>query len=90
MEVLLEVVAQREVEEGPVVGRELHRGGQPALDDGQVAHGEVAVEGGHVGAHLDAVGGGQRRRVDAGPSHHDHPELGHGGRGEREGLDDPA
>src|SRR5438270_10446972 len=55
VEVLLEVVAEREVEEGPVVGRELHRRGQPTLDDGQVAHRQVPVQGGHIGPHGHAV-----------------------------------
>ena len=45
MEVLLEVVAQREVEERPPVRGQLHRRGQPALHDGEVAGGEVRGRG---------------------------------------------
>src|SRR4051794_30903334 len=48
MEVLLEVMAKREVEERPPVRGELHRGGEPALHHGEIASGEVAVEVMHV------------------------------------------
>ena len=65
MEVLLEVVAQREVEERPPVGGQLHRRGQPALDHREVAGGELPVEVGHVRADLEPGLRGQRRRVDA-------------------------
>ena len=54
VEVLLEVVAQRHVQERPPAGGQLHRGGQPALHDGQVARGQVPVQVGHVAAHLEA------------------------------------
>src|SRR4051812_19891069 len=67
MEVLLEVVAQREVEERPLGRGQLHRRRQTALHHGDVARGEVAVEVVHVRAHLEAVVSGQRRRVDARP-----------------------
>src|ERR1700722_18949743 len=39
MEVLLEVAGEREVQEGPPAGGQLHRRGQPALDDREVAGG---------------------------------------------------
>ncbi len=54
VEVLLEVVAQWEVEEWPPAGRQLHAGGEPALDDGEVARSEVPVELVDVRADLEA------------------------------------
>jgi hypothetical protein len=42
MEVLFEVVSEREVEERAAVSDELHARGEPALDDGELAGGEVA------------------------------------------------
>src|SRR3712207_8213564 len=47
VDLLLEVVAQRDVEERPPAGGQLHRGGQPALDHGQVGGGQPAVQAGH-------------------------------------------
>src|SRR5690606_11298993 len=63
---LLEVVAQREVEEGAAERGQLHGGGEPALHQGEVAGGQVPDEVGQVGPHLDAGHAGQRGRVDAG------------------------
>ena len=65
---LLEVVGQREVEERSLVGGELHARGQAALDDGEVAGGEVAVEVGHVGPDLEAVGCGSVAGSMRGPA----------------------
>src|SRR3972149_320812 len=48
VEVLLEVVTEREVEEGPAVCGQLHGRCEPALDDREVAGGEMAVELVHV------------------------------------------
>jgi hypothetical protein len=59
VEVLLEVMSQREVEERPAVGRQLHRRRQPALDDREIARSEDAVEIVHVGAHLEPIVRGQ-------------------------------
>src|ERR1700729_11992 len=42
--VLLEVAGEREIQEGPTAGGQLHCRGQPALDDRQVTGGEVAVQ----------------------------------------------
>jgi hypothetical protein len=39
VEVLLEVVAERELQERPLAGGQLHGGGEPALDDREVASG---------------------------------------------------
>ena len=75
--VLLEVVAQREVEERPLAGGQLHRGGQAALDHREVARREVAVEVVHVGDDLEALGLRQRLRVDARAGDHDHAQLRH-------------
>ena len=44
MEVLLEVVLEREVEERRSGRRELHAGREAALHEGQIAGGEMAVE----------------------------------------------
>jgi hypothetical protein len=44
VEVLLEVVAQREVQERPPVRRQLHAGRQSPLHDREVAGGQVPVE----------------------------------------------
>lgn len=57
VELLLEVVLKREVHEWALGCGELHAGGEAALDDGEVAGCEMAVELGDVGAHLDTVGG---------------------------------
>jgi len=48
VESLLEMMAEREVEEGPVAGHEFHRGREPALDDSQIAHSQVAIQVMHV------------------------------------------
>ena len=77
VEVLLEVVAEREVEERASVRRQLHRRRQAALDDGEIAGGEVPVELVHVGADLEPVVRGQRRRVDPRPGDDDHPQRRH-------------
>ena len=90
MEVLLEVVAEGEVEEGALVCGQLHRGCEAALDDGEVAGGEVAVEVVHVGAHFEAVVLGQAFGVDAGAGDDDHPEVGHALFRFGEGVDDAA
>ena len=55
VEVLLEMMAEGYVDEGPPAGGELHRRGQPALHDGQVARGQVPVQVVHVAAHLEPV-----------------------------------
>ncbi len=77
VEVLLEVVAEREVQERPPAGGQLHRGGQAALDDGEVAGGQVAVELVDVGPDFQPVMGGQAPGIDPRPGHHDHPKIGH-------------
>jgi hypothetical protein len=43
MEVLLEVVAQWEVQERAFVRRQLHAGGQAALNNRQITGGKVAI-----------------------------------------------
>ena len=86
------MVGQGEVEEGSPVGGELHGGGQAALDDGQVAGGQVAVQVGDEGPQLESLllAGRQAGGVDAGAGDDDHPQLGHRSFGQREGVDDPA
>ena len=69
VQVLLKVVAERKDEERPLVGGQLHRRRQPALDDRQVAGREVAVEVVDVGADLEPVPLGElagRQRAGAG------------------------
>src|SRR5439155_12431516 len=90
VEALFEVVAEREVEEGPVAGGELHGGGEAALDDGQVADRQVAVQVVHIGADLDAAVCRQPCGVDAGPGDDDHPQAGNGPLGLGERVDDAA
>ena len=74
--VLLEVAAQREVQEGPAGGGELHGRGEAAVADREVAGRQVAVEPVHVAERLDAVAVWERRRVDARSAHDDHPQPG--------------
>ena len=87
VEVLLEVVAEREVDERPAVRGQLHRGGQPALDDGQVAGGEMAVEVVDIADDLEALVAWQGLRIDARPGDDDRPQPGNPRRGERMGVD---
>src|SRR3954471_25239 len=90
VEVLLEAVAKREVEERSPVGGQLHRGGESALNDGEVAGGEVAVEVVDVGADLEPVGAREARGVDPRPGDDNHPQVRDRALGLRERLDDPA
>ena len=90
VEVLLEVVAQREDQERALVGGQLHRGGQAALDDGEVAGGEVLVEVVHVGADLEPGMRGQRRGVDARAGDDDHAQVRDLRAGGGEGVDHAA
>ena len=53
-------MAEREVEKWPVVGDQFHGGGQAALNDGQVAYGQVTVQIVDVGVQLDAIAGRQQ------------------------------
>ena len=71
--VLLEVAAQREEQERPAGGGELHRRGEAAVADREVAGRELPVEPVHVAERLDAVAGGARR-VDARAADEDHPQ----------------
>ena len=61
VDVLLEVVAQRNVEERHAGRGELHRRGQPALDDGDIGRGHAQVEVGHEAAQVDTLDGRQGR-----------------------------
>ena len=55
VEVLLEVVAQRNVEERAAGRRQLHARGQPSLHDREVAGSEMPVQLGDEPAHLQAL-----------------------------------
>lgn len=90
VEGLLEVVPQRKVEERPAGGGQLHAGGQSALDDGEVAAGQMSVQLVHVGVHLQALVGGGRCRVDARAANHHHPQRRHPPFSVGEGGDDPS
>ena len=90
MEVLLEVVTEREVQERAAVRRELHAGREAALDHGQVARGQMAVQLGDVRPDVQTLVARQRRRIDPRPGHHDHPERRHDLLRTRIRLDHPA
>ena len=83
--VLLEVVAQRHVEEGPSRRGQLHAGREPALHHGHVARRELPPEVGHEAEHRGTAAPGQRARVDPRPGHDDEAQVGPGpaGRGHR-------
>ena len=90
VEVLLEVVAQRDVDERAAVGGQLHAGGQPALDQRDVAGGQVLVQVRQVAADGQAAPAGQRRRVDARAGDHDEAQVRGQPPGQRHGVGDPA
>jgi hypothetical protein len=56
VEVLLEMAAQRDVQERPLAGSQLHRGRQAALYHGQVTGGQVLMQAMHVTPHVQPVG----------------------------------
>ena len=74
---LLDVVGEREVQERPTGRHQLHRRAQTALDDGEVARGELPVQVRHVAPDLHPRRDGHRCRVDTRPAHHDHPQARH-------------
>src|SRR5271155_2161212 len=77
MEVLLEVMAQRYVDEGTLARGEFHGGGQAALHHPEVACREVPVKVMHVPVHLKTAVRRQTGRIDPRAGHHDHPQLWH-------------
>ena len=87
VEVLLEVVGEREVQERSLGRGELHRRRQPTLHDRQVAHGEVAVEAVDVAVDLEARVRRQAEGIDAGTGNGDRAQLRHGPPSDRMGLD---
>ena len=89
MEVLLEVVAQREVEERSPVRRQLHARRQPTLHHREVARGVMPVELVDVRAHLQALVLGQRAWIDPRACDDDHPQRRHSQLRLREGLHHP-
>src|SRR5947208_2908401 len=74
VEVLLEVVPQREIDERAPVRGQFHRGRKPSLDHGNLADGQMAVQLMDVGTDLETVLAGQARWFDAGAGDHDHPQ----------------
>ena len=77
VEVLLEVMPEREVEERSSAGGQFHPGGEPALDNGKVARCEMTVELVHVGADLEAFVRRKARRIDSRAGHDDHAQRRH-------------
>lgn len=65
MQVLLEVVLQRHVDERPAVRRQLHASGQPTLDDRQIACRQVPEQLRHVAVVRHPLELGQHAWVDA-------------------------
>ena len=95
MEVLLEVMTERNIDERPLAGGQLHSGGQPALHHREITRRQVPVQVMHVGAHIQPVDrgqavSGQRFGVDPRPGHHDHPQPGDEPPGGRERRRRPA
>src|SRR5262249_3371441 len=83
---LLEVMAQRKVEERSPERGQLHGGGEAALDDGEIDGGMMPEEIRHEGAHLDA---GAPRRLhlrEPWTAHEDEARLGNLRGDEGEGL----
>jgi len=83
-------MGERERDERASVGGQLHRGGEAALDDREVADGEVAIQVVEVAVDLDAVAVRQRRRVDAGAGDDDHPQRRNEPPSRRDALQHPA
>ena len=69
VEVLLEVVLERHVEERPLRRGQLHAGREPALHDGDVARRQGEVEVGDESAHGRPASARQGCRVDARAGH---------------------
>src|SRR5262245_17708103 len=86
VEVLLEVVAKRKVEEGRLEGGQLHGRGEAALHDGEMRGGVVAEEVGDEGLHDQLRAAGELARRQAGPRDEDHPRVGQPGGHEGKGL----
>src|SRR5581483_12256003 len=76
MEVLLEVVLEREVEERSPGGGELHRGRQAAVADRDIAGGEPTVEPVHIPMRLEAVGARQAVGIQTRTRDQDHAKVG--------------
>src|SRR5215470_20323854 len=74
VKILLEVIAEREIDEGGAGRRQLHAGGQTALNQREVACGEMTVEIGHEGCDLDADLRVQRPWINARTGDHDHAQ----------------
>ena len=87
MEILFEMILEREIEEGRTRCRQLHACCKAALHQGQIAGGKMAVEIWHEGADLNARGRIERGRIDARPRHQDHAQFGKLGMRQRIALD---
>ena len=92
--VLLEVVAQRHVEERTPGRGELHAGRESPLDHRDVARGEVPPQVGDVAEHRGPLTLRERARVDPGTGHDDEPQVRaappRGGDGVEDPVEEPA
>ena len=88
VEVLLEVVAQGDVEERAAVGGELHAGRQPALHDGDIAGREMAVQVGDEAPIGDTSAAREPGRVDPWAADDDEAEAIDEATCRRHGVDD--
>lgn len=68
MEVLLEMVAQGEVEKRSLLRGQLHRGGQATLNHREIARGKVPVEVVDVGDHFESLMSGSDPGSIRGPA----------------------
>ncbi len=90
VEIVLEVMTQREVQERAARGGQLHGRRQATLHDGEVAGGQVSVKVCHISPHFEAVGLGQGRQVDPRTCDDDHAQFRYELLGRRERRNDLA
>src|SRR5262245_57972206 len=76
VEVLLEVIAQREIEERRPERRQLHRGREASLHDGEMGGGVMPEQVGHVRARVDARPRGQLGGVEPRARDEQHARVG--------------
>src|SRR5581483_3927377 len=88
VEILLEVIAQRKIDEGGAGRRQFHAGSQPALHQREVTCGEMSIEIRHERRDFNAFRRVQRFWIDAGTCDHDHAQFRDFGFRGRPGLQD--
>src|SRR2546421_2401523 len=77
VDVLLAVVAKREIEKRTAGRGQLHRRAEPALRQGHIACGQMEVQVGDEPPHLDALYAWKGAHVDAPGPDSDHPQTGY-------------